>query len=186
MSNTFWIYFVIGAGALFLLILILVLINAIVTKRKTNKMFNDILNILNALKNKNKNIKIEKISHFKNDNLPYDFYIETEKYNYYIKVIPNYNDYEITINNSIKWQIRRSYTDESLNFVPGVEEFIRYDFAKENKENRKVFIIYPSSKSLLKYVNECEMEFVTPDTDIYGTKVYTYNTLLENNNIIEV
>lgn len=184
MSN-FWLVFTIIASAVVLTFLILLIVNLIVTRRKNNKMFNDVEVILSKIKEE-KSGTLTRVAHTKNDNLPYEFRLEFDKTIYCIKVIPNYNQYEITINNSIKWQIRRSYTDESLNFVPGVEKFIRYDYEDKNVKNIKIFIIYPNAKSLLKYVNECEMEFVTPETDIYGTRVYTYDALVENIDIFGV
>ena len=51
---------------------------------------------------------------------------------------------------------------------------------------KKIYIIYPNSRSLLKYVNECEMEFVTPETDIYGTQVITYLALNEDLSLIKI
>lgn len=185
--NNFWIYFSIAAGVVFIAILSILIANIIVTKSKFHKMSNDVAEILTKITTANENCEYEKIYHTKNDKIAYDYTLDTPNFKYYFKVIPNFSAYEITVNNSIKWQIRRSYTDESLNFANGVEEFMRFDPpAINNKENKKVYIIYPNSRSLLKYVNECEMEFITPDTDIYGTRVITYLTLSENIDLIEV
>jgi len=185
--NKFWIYFSIAAGVVFVAIVTILIINIVITKSKYHKMTTDIIELLTKITTANENCEFEKISSSKSDNIPYDYTLDTPNYKYYFKVIPNFAEYEITVNNSIKWQIRRSYTDESLNFANGVEEFMRFDPPSiNNKENMKIYIIYPNSKSLLKYVNECEMEFITPDTDIYGTRVITYLTLSENIDLIEV
>lgn len=188
MSREFWIYFSIIAAVIILIIITVFIINIIFTKRKNHKMFTEFADFLMRVCKENDDVSYEKVlSSKKSDHISYDFTLETPKYKYFFKLVPNFPEYEITINNSIKWQIRRSYTDESLNFAPGVEEFMRLDIPNDsNKTNRKIYIIYPNSRSLLKYVNECEMEFVTPDTDIYGTRVITYVALKENPNLLEL
>lgn len=35
----------------------------------------------------------------------------------------------------------------------------------------KLVIATPSPKKIVKYINECEIVFVTPYTDIYGTRL---------------
>jgi hypothetical protein len=35
-----------------------------------------------------------------------------------------------------------------------------------SKPNKKLYIVYPNARSLLKYINECEMVFIKPNTDI--------------------
>ena len=150
-------------------------------------MSTDVASLLNKIAKENENVTFEKAGQSKGDKIPYDFILDTPNFKYFIKVIPNFASYEITINNSIKWQIRRSYTDESLNFANGVEEFMRYDIPNQaGKTTKKIYIIYPNSRSLLKYVNECEMEFVTPETDIYGTQVITYLALNEDLSLIKI
>ena len=188
MNNKFWIIFAIIAAGLALIILLLFIANIIVSKKKKHKMFADFSLLLSKIASENENVTVERIAaRAKNDKILYDFTLETPTIKYYFKLIANYQEYEITINNSIKWQIRRSYTDESLNYAPGVEDFMRLDIPNDNgKENKKVYVIYPNSRSLLKYVNECEMEFITPDTDIYGSKVITYNALNENTSLLKL
>ena len=40
--------------------------------------------------------------------------------------------------------------------------------------------------ALLKVINECEMVFVYPDTDVYGAQVISYKKLEENLDLLEV
>ena len=54
----------------------------------------------------------------------------------------------------------------------------------DDKDTVKLYIIYPNAKTLLIYVNECEMEFVSPKTDVYGTRIVTFVNLLQNGDSI--
>ena len=49
-------------------------------------------------------------------NKQYDYILKTPKFNYYIKVVPNLSNQEICVNNSVKWQLRKSFNDESMRF----------------------------------------------------------------------
>ncbi len=146
----------------------------------------------------------------------YNYKLKTSTRVYYFKVIPNFDCEEITINNSVKWQLRKSFNDNTMRFVPDVEGFMRYEITNdeivENIESNnnglnekemtfsdlgldainnqkdekqymksvKMYIIYPNAKSLLMYINECEMKFVNPNTDVYGTRVVTFQELVKN------
>ena len=116
----------------------------------------------------------------------YDYKFETPNYIYYIKIVPNFTNQEITVNNSVKWQLRKSFNDESLRFVDGIEPLMRMDINSVGKISKKLYIVYPNARSLLKYINECEMEFVHPDTDVYGTNIITFVNLNENRDLIEI
>ena len=48
------------------------------------------------------------------------------------------------------------------------------------KKNKKIFLIYPNARLLLMYINECEMKFVTPKTNINGSNVITFVDLMAN------
>ena len=63
---------------------------------------------------------------------------------------------------------------------------MRMDIKNEGKEIKKLFIIYPNSRALLKVINECEMVFIDPKTDIYGSTIITYRQLEENFDLIEL
>jgi len=115
------------------------------------------------------------------------FYFEDAENIYYIKVIYNFSNQEICINNAIKWQLRRlGEIKGTLSFVEGVEPLMRLDLANTQKKEHKLFIIYPNVTALLKVINECEMVFVYPDTDVYGAQVISYKKLEENLDLLEV
>ena len=162
------------------LFILIILYNVYKNQRRA-KMNKDIADALNNLRIKTKENEFE-IK--KSNDKAYDYIFKTPNSLFYIKVIPNFSNYEICINNSVKWQIRKSFGDDSLNFVDGVEDLMRMEF--EQKNAKKLYIIYPNAKALLKYINECEMVFVKPETNIYGASVVSYQALKENPNILEI
>lgn len=165
------------------LIAIILLIN-IYSKQINNKIKNSIVKIIDVAC-KNKGIIDYRLDTVKKST--HDFYLETNNSIYYIKLIYNFKNYEICINNSTKWQIRRSNSSESqMKFVEGVDDLMRLDLPKSGKKNYKLYIIYPNTKALLKVINECEMVFVYPDTDIYGTNVVTYKQLVEDVDLLDL
>ena len=177
-----WRILIIGAIAFIVLIVLLIVFATIFNKNRSRKMHGQVEEIFQDYVKKHFDYKFEVV--FKNE---YDYIFETIRYRYYIKVVPNFNNQEITINNSVKWQLRKSFNDESLRFVNGIESLMRMDIpSKDNKINKKLYIVYPNARSLLKYINECEMEFVHADTDVYGTNVITYVNLKENRDIIQI
>ena len=181
-----FIFITIGA-ILFIIALIVfffVLVNRL-NKKRIKNMFKDVEDILTQIviqdKENSELIKIEYDAK-KDTRHAYDFILRTKSFSYYIKVVDNHSGYEICVNNSVKWQIRKSFNDESMNFVPDIEELMRMELPKEFDERitKKLYLIYPGARSLLRYINECEMEFVHPTTDVYGTTIITFNDLKEN------
>lgn len=123
----------------------------------------------------------------KSNTYEYDYILTTRELKVYIMVIPNFHLGEICINAPTKWQFRKNYADESSHFVPRVDRLMRFDPPSEvSLRTKRLYIVYPSSKSLLRYINECEMEFVRPETDLNGTSVITYSELLEHRDSIEL
>jgi len=170
-------------AVIILIIFISILVKKINKKRYKN-MFQNIETLLNKIVNQDpENSNLNKIEYpnKKAPKLPYDYILDTKDYKYYVKVVPNFGGYEICVNNSVKWQIRKTFNDESMNFVPEIEELMRMELPKDDdRVPRKLYIIYPNARSLLRYINECEMVFVHPNTDVYGTNIMTYNDLEEN------
>ena len=124
---------------------------------------------------------VERISKKNNASELYDFKMILPNKILFIKIIPNFSNAEICMNNAVKWQIRKSFNDNSNHFID-VDEFVRFDPQKEIDyiKTSKVAIIYPNANTILRYVNECEMKFVTPKNNLNGLFVMTYNDLLEN------
>ncbi len=166
---------IIVIAILIFLIIALIISYNVFRSWRISKMFNDCDKVLQSLVNPTKanEYKIERIT----SKEPYDYIFKTPNHNYYIQVVPNFGTYEICINNSVKWQIRKSFNDNSMNFVPNVEKLMRLDI--DDPKAKKLYIIYPNATSLLKYINECEMIFVRPETDVYGANVVPYAGLKE-------
>lgn len=168
-----------------LLIVVVSLIISWLNKKRIRTMFTNVENVLKDVVNIDKeNSELKKVEYDnkKAPKLPYDFILKTRDYFYYIKVVDNSGGHEICVNNSVKWQIRKSFNDETMHFVPEIEDLMRMELSKEdeNRIPKKLYLIYPNARSLLRYINECEMEFVHPNTDVYGTNIITYNDLKEN------
>jgi len=174
---------IIGSISLLFLIVIAIILSTVFKKNRLRKMYNHIEEIFKSYVKDHYDYKFEVAQ----KSLEYDYLFETTRFKYYIKIVPNFNNQEITVNNSVKWQLRKSFNDESLRFVNGIEPLMRLELPtnEDNKINKKLYIVYPNARSLLKYINECEMEFVHADTDVYGTNIITYVNLKENRDIIE-
>ena len=106
-----FVYWVIGV---FVLIIVLIFVGIFVSKKLQEKRKKDCFNILNQIcqKKVKDNYKLELV----NNNLAYDYFIETENYKYYIKLINNPNNQEICVNNAIKWQLRTGPHDKEIRF----------------------------------------------------------------------
>ena len=73
-----------------------------------------------------------------------------------------------------------------MTFVEDIEPLMRLELENSIKKEHKLFIIYPNVTALLKVINECEMAFVYPDTDVYGAQVIPYKRLIEDTELIEL
>ncbi len=181
-----FVYIIIGVIVFIVVLLVgLVILLNVLNRRRIKNMFINVSNLLNQIVDLDKdNSELNRIEYDlkKNQKPPYDFVLKTEGYVYYIKVVDNHSGYEICVNNSVKWQIRKTFADESMNFVSDIEELMRMELPREDSTRipKKLYIVYPGARSLLRYINECEMEFVHPTTDVYGTNIITYNDLKEN------
>lgn len=156
---------------------------SIAKKNSIKKMYLDIEKILESLmdSSNDEKFKLEKIY-----SEAFDYIFQTPRYLYYIKVIANMGNQEICVNNAVKWQLRKAFNDESIRFVEHVEGLMRMDIDSKNKEVKKLYIVYPNARSLLKYINECEMIFIHPDTDVYGTNIIPFVALAENPKLLKV
>ena len=117
----------------------------------------------------------------------YEYVFTTKNEVIYIMLVPNFTEGEICINAPTKWQYRRTYEDTSLHYVPRVERLMRFEPPSDlKKKTKRLYIIYPHTRSLLRYINECEMEFVRPTTDVNGATVISFAELLYHKDVIEL
>lgn len=107
----------------------------------------------------------------------FNYRISSKNKSTYICVVDNYNCNEILINSALKWQTKANPTDDSIKFIESIKTPMLAKI-NDDKESSKLFIIYPNARQLMRAVNECEYEFIYPETDVFGVSVITYNTLL--------
>ena len=182
------IFYILAATVLVIVNLIAVIVTRIayMTNRQ-NKMYLNVNKLLdNYIKLDDRNnsyIRVFK-SKLQRDSL-YDYVLTTTDYEYYIKIIPNYNLNEITINSSVKWYVRK---DAKKGFyLTDIESFIRLNIEPQNKKiAKKIILVYTDSNSLLRYINDCELEFITPKSDVYGCSIITYKQFTEHLDLIEM
>lgn len=115
----------------------------------------------------------------------FDFKITSKNQVTYVCVINNPKCNEILINSKTKWQTKSSPQDEAIKFIDKVVDAMNVMINSEREVN-KIFIIYPNARQLMIALNECEYAFVYPTTDVYGTKVFTYNRLVHTNEIKKI
>ena len=98
-------------------------------------------------------------------------------------MIYNPGRHEINVNAKDYWQINKGVVSsrKSGEQMKNVYDLINFkiDGEKYKKNTIKLYVIYPDSIGLMKVLNECEMQFVKPKTDIYGTKMTKYVNLKE-------
>lgn len=149
------------------LVITLLIVIKIVKKRNAYKNVRSILLQIAGFEN----VKLS-------NNKAFDYEMNYNDKIYLVKLIYNPKEYEINVNSKNYWQINKGIvssrkTGEKLE---GVYDLINFNVKENCYEGKvvKLYVIYPNSKSLLKVINECEMEFIKPKTDIYGCKITTY------------
>lgn len=100
--------------------------------------------------------------------------IKNEQVTFLVKIIKVPEYAEIQINNKVTWEIKYGAGNTPgkaqpyKKMVKEISEFMNL----ETKTNEiKLVIATPCPKKIVKYINECEIVFVTPYTDVYGTRL---------------
>lgn len=133
----------------------------------------EIENYLNKIKELGFNIS-------KEENKPYDYIIKNDSVTFVAKLIkiPEYS--EIQINNRTTWEIKYGAgntvgkAQPYKKYLKEIEPFMNLDV---DNSIIKIVIATPKPKKMVKYINECEIVFVTPQTDVYGVKLISLNDL---------
>ena len=153
------------------LIIIYIIVKAIVMPRVKKKKAEELLS-----KYEEKGYKLS-IGNKHN----YDYILENEEIALFIKLITVPTNSQITINNVSTWllswggdpnKLGRSYPNER--FMAEVIDFIKADY-REDKTIIKLILVYPHTEKILRYINESELEIITPDKTPYGYKVSNFN-----------
>ena len=119
-------------------------------------------------------------------NKAYDFKMNHNGKLFLIKLIYNPSCDEICINAKHYWQQNHGVVSSRKKGeqMKGVYDLIFLDLAQNNfpLDTVKLYVIYPESQRLVKVINECEMIFIKPNVDIYGSRVNNYSDLEKNIN----
>jgi hypothetical protein len=145
---------------------------AVLTNNENNKS-KEIQNYLNKIQELGYNISNE-------ENKPYDYLISNENTTFIVKLIkiPEYS--EIQINNKVTWEVKYGAgntvgkAQPYKKYLKEIEPFM--NLVVDNSFT-KLVIATPKPKKMVKYINECEIVFVTPKTDVYGVKLISLNDL---------
>ena len=117
-------------------------------------------------------------------NKAYDFKMNYNGKLFLIKLIYNPSCDEICINAKHYWQQNHGVVSSRKKGeqMKGVYDLIFLNLEENNfpLDTVKLYIIYPNSKNLVKVINECEMVFIKPNVDIYGSRVNNYSDLEQN------
>ena len=175
------ILFSLGEKALIFLafVIAIVLFFAILNIFKKKKALDEVKQTLIEIAGESSVVKI--------DSKAFDFEMDYNNKKFLIKMIYHPTRNEININSKDYWQVNEGTVSsrKSGTQMQGVYDLVNFDLASNgyNKnDTQKLYVIYPSSRVLLKVINECEMEFIKPETDIYGCKVNNFTDLKENIN----
>ena len=159
--------FLIVVGAL---IVIYIIVTLIVKAKAYDSIYKTLLSISNDVK--------------KTKNKAFDYEMRHNNRTFLIKVIYNPSSDEICINAKHYWQKNHGVVSSRKkgDQMKGVYDLIFYDLEANGypSDTVKLYVIYPESKRLMKVINECEMVFIKPDVDIYGSRVINYLTMKED------
>ena len=96
-----------------------------------------------------------------------------------IKVIIAREDYEFIITNTNKWTINdnpQQWTRKSKPiFIENTDSFVEYKMNDMNID--KIVLIYPSSKRIIRYLNESDTVVVKPEDKFKGITFIKYQDL---------
>ncbi len=114
----------------------------------------------------------------KEGNKIYDYELISNDNYYLIKIIYNFDKLEISINNKNYWQVNDKIVSSKKG---GAKLNDIYDLINEtvDEKYKKIYIIYPDAKAIIKALNESELVFVNPTTNCYGVNVLKYNDIKE-------
>lgn len=117
----------------------------------------------------------------KSSNKLYDIIISSDTMELYLKICKIPSNSSVTINSKDTWCLRfgggkrkgRNYPNKS--YMNDLVPFLRHNPISDNKQTIKVFILYPTTEVILKYINESEIIEIKPKDTPYGYKVVKYS-----------
>ncbi len=112
-------------------------------------------------------------------NKSYDYELNLGESICLVKVLYNYRNQEISVNNKNYWQLNDKVVSSkrSGTKLEGIYDLVNQTEFPYNKPIKKIYLIYPSARVLLKAVNESELIFITPNVDCYGVNLVKFDEL---------
>jgi hypothetical protein len=164
----FWEYFI-PAVALFLALVIAA--NLIMSFKYKKTLENIRLELLRLLPGSEVDI-------FDRDST-YQFSVERDNIKMIIKLIMAQDDYEFIITNINRWTVNnnpKQWTRKSKPiFIEGADKFVNYSEA--DKTVKKIVLIYPTSKRIIRYLNESDTVSVNTEDNVGGISFIKYNEM---------
>lgn len=139
----------------------------IIKKNKTKQKIMNELNVIGPTRTVKNNI--------------YDYEVDTPKCVYLVKVVYNYRNLEISVNSKNYWQLNDKIVSSKKGGakIEGIYDLINSKEDLINRPYKKVYLIYPSAKVLVKALNESELTFIYPNTDCYGVHLVKFDEIKE-------
>lgn len=160
------IIFIIIIGVIFIGLIIWSIVSPLKLKNEFESNFKDFL-----IKEGPHTLKKEK-------NKPYDYTLEIHNKKYLLKLVSIPEHALLQINNKNTWEVKYGAGEQIgkaqpySKYLSTIQDFMRY---KQPDNEIKVAIIIPKAKEIVMYINECEIEFVTHKTNVYGAKIINCN-----------
>jgi hypothetical protein len=159
---------------LILLLVITIIIYRILNKRKAYlRLYNTLIDIASI----DNVVEIKKCKAF-------DYEVKYKDKIYLIKMIYHPACYEINVNSKDYFQVNVGAVSsrKSGEKMNNVYDLMNFNLEENNypKNTVKLYVIYPYSKTLLKVLNECDYQFIKPNTNLYGCKMTNFTELKEN------
>lgn len=109
----------------------------------------------------------------------YDYLVDTKEFYYCIKVIYNFDSLEISVNNKNYWQLNDKVISSKKGGakLEGIYDLVNDNSLSFSKPHKKVYLVYPDSKILVRAVNESELAFIHPNTDCFGVNLIKFDEL---------
>lgn len=105
--------------------------------------------------------------------------VENDKEKIIIKLIMAQDNYEFIITNINRWTVNhnpKQWTRKSKPiFIEGADEFVNY--TETDKSIRKIVLVYPTSKRIIRYLNESDTVVVNTEDNVGGISFIKYNEL---------
>lgn len=154
--------------AFIVLIVIIAIVANIITSVNNQSTYEDELK--KYLNSHNISFTMEKAKHS-----AYSFVLSIEDTKYLIKMIHLPTDADLQINSKTTWEVKygagknpgRAHPHSSY-LGSNIDVFMNLH---TNENEKKIVVVVPKPRKIVMYINESEIVFVTPSTNVHGTKI---------------